>query len=212
MLKNTTSLIKFPVLLAAVLWLPAVSGATGLTLQTGVDEQAKLPYWEVSNQHMSIRLVQRLPDQTRGYFQARGFSPADSEKVAQACVFQTVFKNLSNNTKPSPLKYDLQQWEVQYKKMNRKMKMREQWTPVWKTAGVSKAAQIAFEWSLLPTKQTYKAGDYNWGMSIFNLKPDSQFDLKLTWNQHGRDHEFLIKNIQCAADIHPEPVSEEFGG
>lgn len=184
------------------------TAAAEVKLSKGEDEQAKLPYWEISNQYMSLRFVQRLPDQTRGYFQARGFSPEHSEKIAQACVFQTVFKNLSNKSRPSPLKYDLQKWEVHYKNKKLKMKMREQWKPVWKKLGASQSAQVAFEWSLLPSKQAYQAGDYNWGMSVFNLKSGSKFDLKLSWHQHNRLHEYLIKGIDCAADIHPEPVAE----
>lgn len=177
-------------------------------LKTGKDEQARLPYWEVSNQYMSLRLVQRLPDQSRGYFQARGFTPDQSEFIARACVFQAVFKNNSHTTKPSPLQYDLKKWEVISGGKNTKPKTREDWKPFWQKQNASEPAKIAFEWSLLPTVQEYQPGDFNWGMTAFGLKPGTPFDLQISWQQHGKQHKFQIKNMQCAADIHPDP--EEF--
>ena len=177
-------------------------------LKTGKDEQSRLPFWQVSNEHMSLRLVQRLPDQARGFFQARGLTPEQSEFIAQACVFQTVFKNNSHTTQPSPLQYDLKQWNVISDDKHTSLKTREDWRPFWQKQGATKAAQIAFEWSLLPTVQRYEPGDYNWGMSAIGLKPGTAFDLQISWQQHGKQHKFQIKNMQCAADIHPDP--EEF--
>ena len=179
-----------------------------LELKTGKDEQARLPFWDVSNKYMSLRLIQRLPDQTRGFYQARGFTPQQSEYIAQACVFQTIFKNISHLTKPGPLDYDLRQWRVIVDGKKLSMKTREDWRPFWNKQGASAAAKLAFEWSLLPTVQKYRAGDYNWGISVFGPKPGQRFILQLSWQQHGRTHNFTIKNIQCAPDIHPDP--EEF--
>lgn len=203
-----------------MLWIAAVSAmicmmlslpvhAAGIKLKTGTDEQAKLPFWEISNDSMSLRLVHRLPDQTRGFFEARGFTPAQSEVIAQACVFQTVFKNNSHNNKPSPLEYDMTQWQVVHKAIPHSMKMREQWRPELVKLGVSKQARIALEWSLLPSKQTYQPGDYNWGMSIYDLKPGTQFSLKLSWKQHGKTHQYTINDIHCAADIQMDPITEQ---
>jgi len=194
-----------------MLMLAASSVLADITVHTGTDEQARLPYWEIKNQAMMLRLVQRLPDQTRGYFQARGFTPEQSELIAQSCVFQTIFKNISGTKSNNQLGYDLQEWTVHFKDKKQKMKMREQWKPVWNKLEVSHSAQVAFEWSLLPTQQTYNAGDYNWGMSIFNLKPGSKFDLQVSWNQFGKKQNYLIRNIECAPDIHPDPSSREFG-
>jgi hypothetical protein len=178
------------------------------TLVTGKDLQARLPFWEIRDSQMSLRLVQRLPDQTRGYFQARGFTPKQSERIAQSCIFQTVFKNLSHTTKPSPLTYNLKEWKILFQGRKLDLKTREDWKPEWQKLNASGAAQIAFEWSLLPTRQTYAAGDYNWGMTSFNLKPGSEFDLSVAWHQYGKRHDFIIKGIKCAPDIHLTP--EEF--
>ena len=177
-------------------------------VQTGIDEQAQLPYWELTAEGMSLRLVQRLPIQTRGYFLARGFDADNTEKIAQSCVFQTVFKNtVPGNTqrKQAALTYDMNQWVITYQGKKRRLKTREDWNREWDKTRVSQAARIAFEWSLYPTRQEYKPGDYNWGMSIFNLKPGARFDLEISWRQFGRLHKGLIRNIECAADINPQP-------
>lgn len=79
----------------------------------------------------------------------------------------------------------------------------------WQRLGVAMPAQLAFEWGLYPTRQVYQAGDYNWGMSTFNLKPGTAFDLKVVWRQHGRTHTETIHGIQCALDIAPDPAVQQ---
>ncbi|HEC29448.1 MAG TPA: hypothetical protein ENI65_07675 [Gammaproteobacteria bacterium] len=190
-----------------------VSGYAGniyaIDQKTGIDEQAQLPFWEVSTGGMSLRLIQRLPIQSRGYFLARGFNATQAERIARSCIFQTVFKNTSQGGQPgkaSTLEYNLNDWRVIYKGKKRKMKTRQDWASEWRAEKVSKPAQIAFEWSLYPTSQQYKPGDYNWGMSVFNLEPGSRFDLEITWMQYGRKNTAIIKNMECAPDINPQPT------
>ncbi len=172
---------------------------------TGTDDEARLPYWEIAEQGVSIRFVQRLPDQTRGFFQARGFSVADSELIAQSCVFQTVFKNLSLATEPVKIEYNLHEWVVQTAGAKRRMKTREDWKKIWIGRRAPQAAQLAFEWALLPTRQVYGPGDYNWGMSVFGLAPDTQFELDVVWRQNGERRTARLNGVRCAPDIHPQP-------
>jgi hypothetical protein len=192
--------------LIVLLLSPALAVAE-IQLETGTDPDAALPYWQISDEGMSLRLVQRLPDQTRGYFLARGFAEPEADLIAKSCVFQTVFKNESQKFQPSPLEYNLHDWVVSTGGKTQGLKVREDWKPVWQQRKVAPAAQLAFEWSLYPTQQIYKPGDYNWGMSIFNLKPGTKFDLKVVWRQHGKSHVATIKNMQCAADVHLDPGS-----
>ena len=189
----------------AGLLLNTVTAFAETRLQTGTDPDAVLPYWQISDAGMSLRLVQRLPDQTRGYFLARGFAEPEADLIANSCVFQTVFKNESQASQPSPLEYNLRDWVISSRGKSQGLKLREDWKVEWQQRKVPLAAQLAFEWSLYPTQQVYKPGDYNWGMSIFNLKPGSKFDLKVVWRQYGETHSATIKDMQCAADVHPEP-------
>lgn len=177
-----------------------VSANACAELITGTDADAQLPFWEWRAPGMSLRLVQRLPDQSRAFFLARGFSRADVELIAQACVFQTVFKNLSPPAAPAVIEYDLRDWVAQAGGQARGMKTREDWAEVWAERGVPQSARIAFEWALYPTHQTYHAGDYNWGMSVFDLAPGDSFDLVIHWNQGGERHTATLAGMRCAPD------------
>lgn len=190
------------------MWLLLMTGSeAGHALQqsTGIDEQAGLPYWEIRDKGMSLRLVQRLPVQTRAFFLARGFGKQQLDRLAQACIFQTVFKNISHQSQPAMLEYDLRDWQVIHGGQSIKLKLREDWNAEWEKAGVGKSQRIAFEWSMYPTRQQYKPGDYNWGMSDFNLKPGMRFDLRLRWRQFDKLQQATIRDMQCAPDINPPP-------
>lgn len=193
----------------AVALLLGAAPALAATVHTGTDEQARLPFWEAKTRGASVRLVQRLPDQTRGYFMARGFGVKEAELIAQSCVFQTVFSNLTGKQNGSDLAYDLDQWRIVQKQHQQKPRTREDWESVWRKRGVAQPLWLAFKWSLLPTRQTYHPGDYNWGMSIFGLEPGSRFDLHLSWQQLGQRQEIVIPDMQCAPDIHPDPAQQQ---
>ena len=182
-------------------------GLASAAVLTGIDDTAHLPYWEWNNQNVSIRLVQRLPDQSRAFFAARGFSSADAERIAQSCVFQTVFKNIAAADSDTVIRYDLSEWQIHLNGSPRLLKVKEQWLQEWEQAQTPKSAQIAFSWSLLPTRQQYRPGDYNWGMTTYNLPPGQDFDLKLVWYQNEQAQTALIPDVQCAADVEIPPAS-----
>ena len=184
-----------------------VVGPAPADVGTGTDEEAGLPYWEIREPGVSIRLVQRLPDQTRGFFQARGFSVADAELIAQSCVFQTIFKNVSPATDAGVIEYNLRDWVVHAAGTRQSMKTREDWQGQWTQRRVPQAAQLAFEWALLPTRQTYGPGDYNWGMSVYGLAPGTKFDLDIVWYQRGVRRTAHLQGVHCAPDVHPSPAA-----
>lgn len=184
---------------------PAAAGVT-----SGIDAEAELPYWQVAAGSLSLRLVQRLPDQTRGFYQARGFAVADAERIAQSCMFQTIFKNVAPPTDASTLKYNLKEWTVHAAGTQRRLKTREEWAKEWGRAGrrVPQAARLAFEWGLLPTRQSYRPGDYNWGLSVFNLPPGTNFDLDVVWHEGDVRRQARIEGLRCAPDIPVAPRAE----
>jgi hypothetical protein len=191
---------------AVLCLLPVLSCAASIT--TGIDEQAELPYWELRDEGISLRLVQRLPDQTRGFFLARGFAKEDVELIAQGCVFQTVFKNVSHQSEPSPVSYNQRDWVATHDTRESGIKTREDWEIIWTQREAPQAARTAFKWGLFPTQQTYQPGDYNWGMSMFDIKPGTRFDLKVVWQQYGETRSASIENMQCAADVERGPENE----
>ncbi len=175
------------------------------TMSTGKDEQSFLPYWKIEESGMSIRFVQRLPDQTRAFFLSQGFSVQNAEHIAMSCAFQTVLTNTSHKSVPDPLNFDLRDWVVSHKGKKSGMKTREDWGKEWEVKKLSGSSKLVFKWGLVPTQMEYRPNDYNWGMSFFNLKPGSVFDLKVVWRQYNKTHNYVIKGMQCAPDIHPDP-------
>lgn len=175
------------------------------TLEKGIDEQAQLPYWELRDEGMSLRLVQRLPDQSRAFFLARGFNAEQVEEVAGRCVFQTVYRNLSHEAQPSPLHYRQRDWVIHHPQHEASILIREDWAVLWEARDAAPAARIAFQWALLPPEQTYEPGDYNWGMTMIDLPPGTHFDLEVRWEQFGATRSAFIEDLRCASDTPATP-------
>lgn len=89
----------------------------------GIDEEANLPFWQWSEQGLSIRLVQRLPDQTRAFFIGRGFNREAADLIGEGCVFQTVFRNDGQ----LPIDYDLSEWRVHRSTGSSCLTLKEEW-------------------------------------------------------------------------------------
>ena len=135
----------------------------------------------------------------------KGIYSSTAERAAQSCIFQTVYKNVSPANSQRDFKYDLRKWKVIRNGKAQSLKLREAWEQEWTEAKVSSSAKIAFSWSLIPTQQRYQPQDYNWGMTSYNLPPGTRFDLKMVWTQDGVEHTGLIKDIECAPDVHLDP-------
>jgi len=140
--------------------------------------------------------VQQLPDQTRAFFQGRGFSSAEADSIARACIFRTIFRNDGKH----PLVYDLNDWRIGYQGKHRPLLTREHWDEKWQAEGANQTARIAFRWSLLPTRQGFEPGDYNWGITSFGLPPGESFDLSLILTINANIITHSIPGIVCAAD------------
>lgn len=171
-------------------------GAASAEVVTQKDPDTSLLSWVWREQGISVELVQRLPDQTRAFFLGRGFDVEDADRVGRACVFQTIFRNDGT----LPVAYDLDDWAVRYQGGQLPLQTREIWDREWLTKGVGQAARIAFRWSLLPTRQRFEPGDYNWGMTSFGLPPGESFDLGLVVHIDGARIAGEIPALVCAAD------------
>ncbi len=176
--------------------IPLLLGNSAATVERGVDAETGLRSWEWREAGVVLRLVQRLPDQTRAFFQARGFSDAAADRIADACIFQTVFRNESER----PLSYSLDDWRVLHGGERGTLVTRERWDAAWQEGEASQAARIALRWSLLPTRQRFEPGDYNWGMSGFGLPPGSVFDLELVVRLGDEHMTRTVGGIECAPD------------
>jgi hypothetical protein len=174
-------------------------------LVSGTDETAQLPFWEWRNDSVTLRFVQRLPDQTRAYFAGRGFKPAEVEHIAGHCIFQTVYTNITTDAAPHTIEHDIRNWRYHYNGKSYTMKPREDWKPLWQQRNVAQAQIVAFEWSLLPSQQIFQAGDYNWGMSVFKVPHGESFDLDIKWQVDGQPQAAKLKGMTCAKDEYIAP-------
>lgn len=167
---------------------------------TGSDPDTGLRSWTWQQQGISLQLVQRLPDQTRAFFLGRGFSSEDADRIARACVFQTIFRNDGRQ----PISYSLDDWFLIRATAPADQKLplqtRERWDQVWQQQQTAQASRIAFRWSLLPTVQQFEPGDYNWGMSSYGLPPGAHFDLTLALTINGKPATGHIPDIVCAPE------------
>jgi len=162
--------------------------------------------WKFEQGDMQLELIQRLPDQTRGFFLARGFKRNIANQIASACVFQTIIHNTgsataSEQSEENAITVSLKHWRIKFKHKTRLLKLKEQWIESWPLSSVKPAARHAFRWASFPTEQTFHpTGDYNWGMITFGLSPGDVFDLQIQWQIASEAHQAVIKNIQCAPD------------
>ena len=171
-------------------------GQVSAEVITREEAQTGLSIWEWREAGVSMQLVQRLPDQTRAFFQGRGFTGEAADIIGRACVFQTIFRNDGTE----PITYDMDEWYLFFKGRDLPVQTRERWEKRWQVEGVSQAARIAFRWSLLPTRQRFEPGDYNWGMTSFGLLPGETFDLTLSVTLNGNPVTGVIPGIVCAVD------------
>ncbi len=187
-------------------FLLACGGAAASTTE-GVAEETGLRYWEWQDDGILFRLTQRLPDQTRAFFLARGFDRADADFIATQCVFQSMFKN--TGTLDGEVVIDLENWEVRTGQGQSMLMTRDTWRAAPELQDAPAAAMIALEWSLLPTHQTYEPNDYNWGMTSYGLPPGSTFDLEFSWSREARRFSRVLTGVECPADIDPQPEQSE---
>ena len=179
--------------------------ATAEPVAEGADPESGLYYWEWASRGVQFTLTQRLPDQTRAFFLARGFDAESADFVARQCVFQSSFKNTGRHDSGA-VNIELDEWVIYANGKKSSLITRQRWKTELADRDIPEPAFVALQWSLLPTQQTYQPDDYNWGMTSYGLEPGTQFDLEFTWHRDGQKHTGMIKGVECPADIHPEPT------
>ena len=176
-----------------------VTGAADVA--RGVDADTGLAKWRLTAGAAEFELIQRLPDQTRGFFQARHFPVAVADEIAGNCIFQTIIRNTGASGSGESVAIDLGTWRVIRDGREGPLRLKEPWLASWSDADVGKDAQLAFRWAMFPTRQEFLPGDYNWGMTAYGLPPGAVFDLHLTWRSGGREESGWIRGIECAPDV-----------
>ena len=183
--------------LALVTYLPAAAAE----VVRSADGETGLAKWTFTAGDVEIELIQRLPDQTRGFFQARDFPTAVADEIARNCIFQTIIRNKGTSGAGRPVAIDLESWRIRHNGVEGGVKLKEPWLSSWSESAVGRAARLAFQWALFPTRQEFLPGDYNWGMTAYGLSPGTAFDLLVVWRSGGVADSGWIRGIECAPDV-----------
>ena len=170
-------------------------------VRRGSDAASGLPSWRWEGEGIALTLAQRAPDQTRSFFEARGFDPIAADVFAEACVFKTIFEHLDASDTKTSVAYDLRDWRTIVAGERRALVLKDEWDRRWQEQGVSRKGRIAFRWALLPTQQRYAPGDHNWGMTSYGLPAGHRFDLEFVWRRDGERRAGRIEGLECAADV-----------
>ncbi len=188
--------------LAGLLIFPGTAVMAEITVEVG--KNTGLKTWKWTHEGVSLRLVQRLPDQTRAYVMAKGFPRDAADELATSCFFGSMFRNDGD----MPLDFDLRQWKVVHNGRESGMKVRELWKQKFQERkDIPAPARIGLNWSLMPTVQHFEPGDYNWGMTVYGLPPGERFDLHLKVMLDGKSLETVIPGLQCAPEVVEKPPS-----
>jgi len=173
------------------------SGLSFAELSKTENTETGLIGWKLEQNGLELELIQRLPDQTRAFFLARGFSAKIANDLATSCIFQTIVRNTGSS---AALTLSLKDWRLNQAGVSQPLKLKEAWDQTWSEDDVSKSARLAFRWASFPTEQVFQKGDYNWGMISFGLPPGTYFDLLLVWGDKKQKRTAKMNKLFCADD------------
>lgn len=173
---------------------PIDEGAT----RHSTDPETGLSTWETNTQGVYLRLTQISPEQARAFMLNRGMDRQSVEEFAHACVYMTVVRNDSGQ----PIDHNLSDWRyLPQGGESRAMLTKRSWLARWQRRNFPRPVTVAFEWSQFPTEQVFSPGDWNQGMTTYELPAGSQFDVLYRWRQDGRLHEGKLQNVRCPASF-----------
>jgi hypothetical protein len=171
-----------------------VADEVGAETRHSVSPDSGLSTWETESDGVHLRLTQISHEQAQAFMLARGLDENSVNDFASTCVFMTVLRNDTTR----PIKYYLMKWRyVPEDGTPQLMLTKHDWFARWQPRGLAKPVKIAFEWSQFPVEHTFAPGDWNQGMTTFDLPPGSHFDLVYRWWQSGKLFEGTLQNVQC---------------
>ncbi len=198
---NRRSSSTAPAWAAALMVLALVSAATA-TAQQAADESPRpggppVTVWRGGG--LSVELAPLLIAPAAAFFLNRGFAHDDAVELARTgCVFRSSIGHAETEPGAAPIEIDLRAWRVRSGGAWRSYKTKKRWLAGFERKGLSKQARIALRWALFPTRQTYRANDFNWGIHAFGLPPGSAFDLEVRWRYGGAEHSHVLTGLKCS--------------
>ena len=173
---------------------PENEGAT----RRSIDPDTGIPTWEIDTRGVHLRLTQITPEQARAFMLNRGMDKQSVEEFAHTCVYMTVVRNESKH----PIDHNFAYWRyLPENGQPKSMLTKHDWLSRWQPRNFSRSVKLAFEWSQFPTEQIFSPGDWNQGMTTFELPAGSRFDVIYRWKQNDKLHEGKLQNVQCPASF-----------
>ena len=155
-------------------------------------------HWMLEDQSgLRLEFFQRLPDQSRAFFQGRGFPAAAAEELAQACVIQAVIRN---GSRKSTITTELADWRIVVNGSERPFRLEADWQKRWESTGAPASARIAFRYAMLPTSQSLGPSDWLQGMTTPGLGYGQHFEIAVRWAADGVRKEARVRDVVCAED------------
>ncbi len=171
-----------------------------------VDTESGLSTWETEAHAVHLRLTEISPEQARAFMQARGLDEKSVEEFARTCVYMTVVRNEGK----APIRFSMSEWRYiprsdteadASSQVPHIMLGKHDWLAKWQPRKLPKTVRLAFEWSQFPFEQTFAPGDWNQGMTTYELPAGSRFDLYVRWHQNGKFREGVVRDVQCPASF-----------
>ena len=156
----------------------------------------KRPFYE--NEHFSLRLSLRTPDQLAAFYEARGFPDNAINIIRNTCFIGIGLRNKGKNI----IWFNLDNWHFTNKDGKIKRILRRDWKETWNKQGLPKRFQSTFRWTLMPEQLDFQAYEGEGG-NITLPKMDKPFDINATiYTGRKKENMFKIefKNITCADD------------
>ncbi len=150
----------------------------------------------IRHEGVVVSVTSLLADPVAAFLIGRGFPTSVARRYSGLCVIRVV---LVNENAPPAIAYDLRTWRL--RRADGALgppRVREEWLPQWRAAGLPEAALIGFEWSQFPSRQELHVGDTALGMVNTGLAPGSRFDLEMHWKAGRSDRRISLKGIDCA--------------
>jgi hypothetical protein len=170
-------------------------------VQRSNNEENGLGKWHFIEGDIEIELVQRLPDQTRAMLMKHEFSSEVIEAMATSCMFQTIVRNSGKSASGQSVSVDLALWRMQHAGRQVSILLKEPLIESWSDEDASEKARLFVRWAMFPTRQEYLPGDYNWGLTAYNIPPGAQFDLDVYWDEGDKQYSGTINDVICAPDV-----------
>ncbi len=174
--------------------------AAAAEVTRSVDPLTELAGWKLVHGNFVVELIQRLPAQTRGFFEARGFTADVAARIGAFCVMQTIVRNVAKTYDAGAFTVRLSDWRVVHAGDVVAVDDKHRWLEDWRGEAVSEAARVAFRWALFPAEQTFAPGDYGWGMTLLGVPPGATADVMMVWTDDNGRHSDWIRGLVCAQE------------